>query len=116
MSRKIDALVAEHVMGWYQGDGENGHLFYYYSDGLNMGHINDWRPSTDIAKAWSVLPILHKELWFVKISQMQEADPNWISYEVVVRFGQIIFESKNDNPAMAICLAALKAKGVEVDD
>lgn len=51
--RELDALVAEKVMGWMDGDGVGLRV----ADGevINSMDCRPWSPSTDIAAAWEVV-------------------------------------------------------------
>jgi hypothetical protein len=117
--RKIDALVAEHVMGWvvYFSDGE-----FVEKDGTP---IHDWRGregessyrdfvppySTDIAAAWEV------------VKKLEDYDPMIFQYGVPdTPKGWLWFcdfegtSATHENVATAICLAALQAKGIKIEE
>lgn len=127
MSRKIDALVAEHVMGlpqayeskygyWKFGDeiiekppkfdestGEKINIDWSWWDGSNDLEYY----STDIAAAWEVVSHLH-ERSFMLVGRN-------LSYSACFAPRMDLYEPSDTAP-MAICLAALKAKGVEVEE
>lgn len=119
MSRKIDALIAEHVMGytseWHRGylGPEHGCNSYTTPCGTISMPIEGLPCySTDIKAAWEVLEKLDLEEW------------NWTIYprchnqecpSVVLHKFHHSFHIQDQIP-MAICLAALKAKEVEVPD
>lgn len=106
MSRKIDALIAEHVMG-----------FKIYEDHtMNKPCVdtlfNIPNYSTDISAAWGVVE---------KVGCIRAGEStvdcfslnHWPEgYEVEWGFEPVTAKTA----PMAICLAALKAKGVEVSD
>jgi len=130
MSREIDALIAEHVMGWKQV--ETGPYSYQWEDDLGQyWDITEKGPfphySTDIAAAWEV---------YMKIFNVHKTKHNngdilivgvnpYVNYRIqrtkypfitgYMNYDCIDIYSEADTPAMAICLAALKSKGVEVE-
>ena len=121
MSRKIDALIAEHVMGWFpdmplaydsyiadNGDRRAIRISSSVSYDLSI-YKNCPHYSTDIAAAWLVVEKLtDRNSWFCiseKYNDRWEATFNYLTPPVVA-----------DTARMAICLAALKAKGIEVED
>ena len=103
MSRKIDALVAKHVMGLEEVEKIGG---YWVDEIVNGVTIRTALPrySTDIAAAWSVVE---------KLGMTYRIEDGTVSFwdEDL----QETHEAYEDTPAMAICLAALAAQGVEVD-
>lgn len=111
MSRKIDALVAEHVMGlndvesFEKGPFQNNLYYNPYDDPNGWEVVPNY--STDIADAWEVV---------------EKQKPNWLSldgcgseWNVTFHDSENIWVANSDTAPMAICLAALKVKGVEVD-
>ena len=132
MSRKIDALIAEHVMGWewFSADElknlgyvtkEVGLLFpnepkAALESGFNVIESIIPNYSTDMAAAWEVLKWwesnegcdwdLHYDFddnyacRFRWLHDEGESDTDWCEV---------------DSMPMAICLAALKAKGIDVE-
>ena len=96
MSRKIDRLIAQHIMS-------NEILW-----GDTIPHY-----STDIAKAWEVVEEMNPEYNFF-IRMLHRPAVRVIRKEYMGHENtSTIFD---ESAPMAICLAALKAKGVEVDD
>ncbi len=112
--RRIDALVAEHVMGWTNNRDD--------PTKSGMWGINDWLDettpvlmpdfpsySTDIAAAWEVLEELIPK-YLLSLS--------WVDGWEVSHYEaneQVTYHLAEDASApLAICLAALKAKGVSV--
>lgn len=97
--RLIDALIAEHVMGMFDVEKKMQHFGY----GAIPGY------STKIEAAWKVVEKLDDKFRVGIIK---------FSMEYKVKF--VCRKSRNINSAldltapMAICLAALKAKGVEI--
>jgi hypothetical protein len=104
--RNIDALVAEHVMGWWLAKDEDGE--WCFMDGADFVCFNFDVPhySTDIAAAWEV------------VEKMGHVGLNWDDTTNSPARWQCIMERGEyyaDTAPMAICLAALKAKGVDVE-
>jgi hypothetical protein len=123
MSRDIDALVAEHVMGWtnnWDNPGRGG-----------MWGIMDWIEkddgtrtpvraadfpsySGDIESSWEVVEKLANDGYQVTVSVYKDGChvdcgiPRPGTWEPKRSFAKTV--------PMAICLAALRAKGVEFPD
>jgi len=128
--REIDALVAEKVMGWtlerYE-DGRPAKTPADYADAANNdgwswhGQPGDseaytWKPSTDIAAAWQVVEKMRAEGWSVQL-RSNVYDPFW-DCDAVRGYASTGIKHSGTaiEPARAICLAALRAKGIEVPD
>lgn len=127
MSRKIDALVAEHVMGLEVksvikefiteggfSDEPKKELFrekvedFIVSDGpiyVDCPHY-----STDISAAWLVVEKLNNEGYRIFIDNGNK----WMCQFIVP--DKWSTQHPEDTAPMAICLAALKAKGVDYDN
>lgn len=138
-NREIDRLVAEKVMGYtvyhYEDYAENN--FYRLMDeywnlvllspGLENGKRKTegqaWedvpRYSTDIADAWLVVEKM-------RLSILRLPDGHWLSGKIQAGTyldpalgtidGYLDDHDQADNAPLAICLAALKAVGVEVKE
>lgn len=115
MSRSIDALVAEHVMGW-----ENVQAFPIKKPGADWFGYRGKQPaelipsySTDIKAAWEVVD------WFLSY-QMQftlDFDDEWyVDLICSTDDGERGIEIYAETAPMAICLAALKSKGIEYEE
>lgn len=113
-SRELDALVAEKVMGWRVGPIDDDYLA---SDGTPTGWTKGtcysqrppFRPSTDIAAAWEVV----QQFDSVKVLK---AGASWDCGISVKRGDWFEVELASAPTApLAICLAALRAVGVEVE-
>lgn len=115
--RKIDALVAEHVMGFkIEGDRIKDKGVY--------DECGNWYPtyvphySTNIAAAWEVWDELHSIACEKYQSDRAEIILGYGRYFDIsikcLKESQILC-MEADTASLAICLAALKAKGVEVE-
>jgi len=115
----MDALVAVEIMGYRRCDHPHeqtvdGHCWVV--DGRHNSFLQYF--STQIGSAWDVLEKIRPGSMFISV----DAQPNY--YEVVIYLphkddGPVsttssISARSEDSPAHAICLAALKFKGVEV--
>ncbi len=111
MSREIDALIAEHVMGLDASvyPIRNGTV---YSDGKTTFRIDEGLPhySTSIKDAWEVIEKVKHDGTF---SLDWYEDEGW---NVVQYIGNEIDTTIADTASLAICKAALKAKGVKYDN
>lgn len=116
MSRKIDTLIAEHVTmltskyvsDFYENGGDT---WWYTPEGKSLTRIPDY--STDISAAWEVIEKVKefirvgrniKGRWWCEIERLSyQGEPDtWFVLE--------------DTAPMAICIAALKAKGIKIGD
>jgi Phage ABA sandwich domain len=111
--RELAALIAEKVMGWYFGDGlgawfDPEHIFRHWSA--------TWNPSTDILAACEVQSEMHRRGYRMRLEAPGDGqDENiWRSSFVPIEGGYAVEAVGGGSPAQAICLAALKAVGVEV--
>jgi hypothetical protein len=124
--REIDRLIAEKVMGceeapsiWFN-DYDKSKKYYCISDTLDK-EINiieyvdrGWvqylfYPSENIADAWQVVEKLDVEEF--SISKFGQEYHVWVEIEL----GGEGFLIKSKTAPLAICLAALKAVGIEVE-
>jgi hypothetical protein len=94
---EIDKLIAERVMGWS-------------SDSLLFG---DWNPTTNLSDAWVVVEELNL-LW----CDVGRENCGGVRYDCTLYDRSDLSDKVNvtaDTPAKAVCLAALKFKGVKID-
>lgn len=113
MSREIDALIAEHVMGWAYRELHDVWIPQEI-EGEILDNIlaDEWRPSEDIGDAWEVIEAL-KYLWF----QVGRENCLGERYDVHCYNHPDMTDKVSafaDTAPMAICLAALKAKGISL--
>lgn len=118
-NRDVDRLVAEHVMGHEISSGKDSYYkeYAYIINGPVLDDIPKY--STDIAAAWEVVE---------KISpQILDSKPWTQCFITTIRdgihcsfknlySGEILGDAIETTAPLAICLAALKAKGIEIND
>jgi hypothetical protein len=111
-NREIDKLIAEKVMGWCQdpfGNWINPNGEFCHADGMFI-------PTEDISAAWEVVEQLAQMGHDVKINRLIHWNTD---YECLIgKDNWVDMDYKyvgSDTAPMAICLAALKAVGVEVE-
>lgn len=94
--RELDMLVAEKVMSLKP-----------------LGRVPHY--STDISAAWEVVEKINssKNKWTLNSLRCDPNDGKW-QFGDIDRDGSIWPDDKYDSAPLAICLAALKAVGVEV--
>lgn len=109
--RKIDALVAEHIFNLKPSRLEvtvAGEVFdhdYYVGRPEDLRLVE--RYSSDIAAAWKVVEKLNADDWRLDL----RSNDNWHDASFSKDGSLIMVDS--DTAPLAICLAALKAKGIE---
>lgn len=114
--QNINELVATHVMGWRKETVANiSELLPFYDVWVEgetkYVRVENFNPSTNIADAWEVVE---------KLSQFDQKYLVWHNESKVWCFvfagGTFLRYSADAKTApLAICLAALKAVGVDVD-
>ena len=114
MDDRIDALVATHIMGWNR-KSENGN--WLDEEGLYEAPAC-WSPTTNIDSAWDVLEAVDLD-WKIEPHRVEfeepvEQDDGPMYYEAKKHSAEVgDGESFAEATALAICLAALKAKGID---
>lgn len=108
--RELDLLIAEKVMGY--DPIEN--MVYDAQPPISV--VPPWRPlpyySTDIAAAWEVVEKMREESVYSFIDNTQSPGGKYFCSMVTIDKGMA--GARAATAPHAICLAALRAKGVEV--
>jgi len=126
--REIDRLVAEKVMGWrlksFPGEG-GGFSAWLNDDGKIIKYENNctlhaqpydfWKPTTNIADAWKVVEKLQKDGWHIELYNENEKWCFDLTKYNEFMFVDRFYRASAEDASLAICLAALKAVGVEVE-
>ena len=118
MSRELDALVAEKVMGWWQRTHPEGLWVDWHRP---SGHYADAVPafSTDIAAAWEVVEKIHENCgpnrWCFRLEDVGQATNRPIGAYWCATFEKYstYYSATELTAPEAICRAALAAVGVE---
>lgn len=97
--REIDRLVAKKVMGW------------------NLSNLTTPYFSSNIADAWRVVERLRERKIFFLQDAWDENDNKifYANFQYMDGYTFINYDAYAKTPQLAICLAALKAVGVEVE-
>ena len=110
--RELDLLIAEKIMGLEIADSLVDELEDYYPT-YKVTDDEDWselpvpKYSTDIAAAWKVVEKMKNNHWPFYLANY---DNKWSC-----QFAKDSSHAISDQVPHAICLAALKAKGVEIE-
>lgn len=120
--RELDALVAEKVMGWTKAtlhDEVSGPEQYWCSGKVAHVLVDSWTPSAFIHYAWKVVEKLAKDGKHLALqapgsTDMNECYRTFPKWTADFEF-RLDSEAEADTAPLAICLAALKAVGVEVE-
>lgn len=107
--KEINDLVAIEIMGFVRSAHEN---LNFELMGWKTGE-NSWTssfsPSKDISDAWQVVEKLLKDkLAFIDISMCS------YSYKATISTPDGNYEAEAETAQLAICRAALEAKGIEI--
>lgn len=106
-SHEIDKLVGKHVMQWRFESGPEGRWYEY----TLLVATEDWSPSTDIACAWQVLEkFSHTRFGLLYFGPSPRP---WACQILVDEATDVWGKAMEDTAPMAICLASLRAVGVE---
>lgn len=109
--RELDALVAEKVMGWKLSNATDG--TEYWDNGKFCGGIwpKEWNPSTNIADAWNVVEKMKSKDYLFSLKNIVKGT---FTFSLTDWGGNCsTYAAEAETAPLAICLAALKAVGVE---
>lgn len=126
--RKIDALVAEKVMGWTlspQGEWHDSAGVYMewheheskHDPCYNCGRSKLWRPTEDMMAAWEVLAEMkhwHPRLSYCDTTMVWSLEWTKPRRDDLKSLVTTVDEPGFDQLPLVICLAALKARGIDV--
>lgn len=102
---EINKLIAEKVMGWQVVEYENIGLVEVETED-EMFYLHEFQPSTNIKDAWEVIEKLQVD-WVWEMKMHNSAN------EVDVQIGR--WYATNKSVPLAICLAALKLVGEDIE-
>lgn len=117
--REIDKLIAEHIFGWtgfWEGVQGRHYLMGYspVEQPIQVGYSEReevWYYSTDIKVAWNILDNFIKNKIKTQIKKIEKSDWEiWLSPKE-----GLTNISTASTPELAICLAALKTKGIKIE-
>lgn len=121
--RELDALVAEKVMNWSRitptGKESLVNYFGWYSWGKSkpeyqyIARIKAFNPSTNMNRAWDVIRELSKRGHKVEVTQT-ETHSFCTIFDSCYAIAEV--ESASNKTPYAICLAALKAVGYNLEE
>lgn len=121
--RELDALVAEHVMLWdrvqkagteyWSNDGRIVELAKYDAD---YNPPDPWSPSTDLRAAGQVIDALAKRDIGIELITLPNQDVEcWTLQRTKAERHEAYWQLFAPTIPHAVCLAALKAVGVEIE-
>jgi hypothetical protein len=115
----INELVATKVMGWTVVDREErgwgaGPVVYHISQDVDEPYFQDFRPSTNLVHAWMVVEHLKSQEPPLHVSIVDYANCYHCNFTPAMEWRPFTNREHLSVP-MAICLAALAAKGVEYE-
>jgi hypothetical protein len=117
-SRELDAIVAEKVMGWSYTRFMNNVHRVSARHPVWQEFIVVPRYSTDLAAAWQVVEKLatgYRNVLIENTAELLGKRRYWVDIKEHGDLGMIdIAKANADTAPLAICLAALKAVGVEI--
>ncbi|WP_163583300.1 BC1872 family protein [Gracilibacillus saliphilus] len=108
--REIDGLVAEKVMGWGTQKFKNIGIIQAYTEDDEISIPDDFCPTENIEDAWKVVDKMKDDRFTIVFTNGK--------YKNLVIFWEndltLAASIYHESITTAICLAALKALGVEV--
>jgi len=107
---KLNRLVAERVMGWH--DIEGGWGKWYNKQGEHVRLEEDWHPDTNIADAWELVRHLRTQGYLLRLIDQHHCTGVWDCRFYKFPESVEIEYQNSPNECIAICLAALRAKGL----
>lgn len=110
---EIDLLVTREILGWTvekeKGYWPNLDRVVRDGRGNKVGSLSSWRPTRNLAQAWTVLMRLPYPEY-----EWQIVRHNAMAFTVMISRNYIDAADETDvNIARAICLAVLRAKGID---
>lgn len=110
-NQRIDAMVAEKVMGWSSSLVSFG-LGYVDGNGMTVvRNAESWEPTSDMNDAWLVVERMRELGWQVDMDFYPDEKPGCSLWK---RGGQVDAYAEEDSMPLAICMASLKVLGVGV--
>jgi hypothetical protein len=106
--RQRDALVAEKVMGWIKSTERPQRWITDYG----ALHEDYWRPTSSIAAAWEVVEKMRSNGWEFELDSDVDRINEWCATFVTL---SAVERGISPKAPEAICLAALRAVGVDVE-
>lgn len=116
---EIDRLIAEKIMGWNIREVSDG-VKWIQAEGYELYFSDDiyreWMPSEDMSDAWLVVEKLRERKIFTIYDAWDEKDEKIFcaNFQYNDTYHVVDYSAYADTAPMAICLAALKVVGVEV--
>ena len=114
---KIDRLVADHVMKWVMGD--EWWPYWFDLDGTKMVNIDDWHPTRSWEHTGMVIERMESKYHWVIKTPFRLGEKYWAGLTplgVTGWNGKPDYYIEADTLTVAICLAALAAKGVDIEN
>lgn len=113
-NRDIDVAIAKKVMGWKKGE-LNWTIDELWIDSKgSYKYVGKFSPSTNISDAWQVVEKMRKEGFVAHIN----VHPNRYTCEIyknIEGYYNFICKQEAETAPLAICLSALRAKGIDID-
>lgn len=118
--REIDRLVAERVMGWEEFEDSSGYNWWTLKEDDKtkiICSVRCFEPSTDIRDAFRVVEKLRERKIFSLYDAWDEDDNKIFCavFEYNDTYHVVDYTGYADTAPLAICLAALKAVGVNIE-
>ncbi len=117
--RELDVAIGKEVMGWTLGKDDIGNKVWYDASGgyarggaLMCSFAVEFRPSRRISDAWEIVDRMWpRSPWALTRVQIGDHEYAWTAGPV----GVPVFRPLANTPELAICFAALHAKGIDVE-
>lgn len=107
----IDREIAENIMGWgLEEVNVGGPRWFKKGTPISIRAEYEWHPSTDIKQAFEVVGKMRERGFICHLYQYGDCD-EWCAEFEFIKDNHIRGEADHENPATAICLAAIKVIG-----
>jgi Phage ABA sandwich domain len=116
--REIDRLVATKVMGWKILEikhTDSGVIGGFYDDGEKLIGVGEWSPTSDIRVAWQVVEKLRDRYVYMNLTNNDDSYCCELMEQDLENSSRYFtYYADAETAPLAICLAALKAVGVNI--
>jgi len=108
---ELDDIIATKIMGWERDVNHDYGKIYADKQGYMVMTVDEFKPSTEIEHAWMVVDKLNEMGYSIETRQYANGYASVVTWLKNPQHGAIV----GDTVPNAICLAAIKEFGVEIE-